>query len=81
MKAALRVKPPKFTEKPLVLAEQVIEGISTYVDTPIVKTTKVSLFIGVKPIEHEVRTVVGYRHEPLLWLKPGPNGKLIPKDK
>lgn len=81
MKVVLRIKPPKFTEKPLVLAEQIVPGVSTYVDTPIVKIYKVPLFVGKVPIEHKVHKVVGYQHEPLRWRKPDPDGKLAPTDK
>ena len=79
MRTALRVKPPKFSEKPLVLADQVIEGVSPYVDAPIVKVYKIPLLVGKEPIEHEVQKVVGYRREPLRWMKPGPDGKAIPR--
>ena len=81
MQADLRVKPPKLTEKPLVLPEQVVPGVSTYVDMPIsVTKRKVPVLVGREPLFHEVIERVEYAHEPLRWLAPGPDGKLIPKE-
>ena len=46
-----------------------------YVDEPVLK--EVTLLCGKEPIKHQ--QLSHYRRIPLRWMKPGPNGKLVPR--
>ena len=76
----LRAKPPKIHDRPLVLAEQIVEGISTYFDEQVSQTVReVPVLVGVAPMVHKQVLRTEYRHVPLRWMSPGPDGKLIPR--
>lgn len=53
---------------------EVLDG-QPYVDEPVIKIVEV--FCGNEPM---VGTILShYRRVPLRWMKPGPDGKLIPR--